>query len=100
MAWIPFRVRDTNEMIYSIQKYIFLDFQITETFQLILTEKIPIMIMIVFIILHFISYKNGNLLTKISNYPLKYWALFLIGTILTILFFYVGNSEDFVYFQF
>ena len=100
MAWIPFRVRDTNEIIYSIQKYIFLDFQITETFQVILSEKIPIMIMIVFIILHFISYKNGNLLTKISNYPLKYWALFLIGTILTILFFYVGNSEDFVYFQF
>ena len=100
MAWIPFRVHDTNEMIYSIQKYIFLDFQINETIQLIMSEKISILVMIVFVALHFISYKNGNLPAKISNYPLKYWILFLIGIILTILFFYVGNSEDFVYFKF
>ena len=100
MAWIPFRVHDINEMIYSIQKYIFLDFQINETIQLIMSEKISILVMIVFVALHFISYKNGNLPAKISNYPLKYWILFLIGIILTILFFYVGNSEDFVYFKF
>ena len=100
MAWIPFRVRDTNEMVYSLQKYIFLDFQINETIQVILSEKIPIALMILFVILHFISYKHGNLPTKISNYPLKYWALFLIAIILPILFFYGGNPEDFIYFQF
>ena len=100
LAWIPFRVRDTDEMIYSIQKYIFLDFQISETFQLILSEKIPIMVMIVFVILHFISYKHGNLPRKISNYQTRYWVLFLISMILAILFFYVGNTEDFIYFQF
>ena len=27
LAWIPFRVGDTDQMLYAIQKYIFIDFQ-------------------------------------------------------------------------
>jgi len=27
LAWIPFRVRDTDSMLYSMQKYVFIDFQ-------------------------------------------------------------------------
>ena len=100
LAWIPFRVKDTNDMIYSVQKYIFLDFQINETLSLLLSEKIPVMIMIVFIVLHFISYKQGDLPRKISNYCTRYWVSILIIMMLIILFFYVGNAEDFIYFKF
>ena len=100
LAWIPFRVKDTNDMIYSVQKYIFLDFQINETLSLLLSEKIPVMIMIVFIVLHFISYKQGDLPRKISNYCTRYWVPILIIMMLIILFFYVGNAEDFIYFKF
>ena len=100
LAWIPFRVRDTNDMIYSVQKYIFLDFQTNETLSLLLSEKIPVMTMIVFIVLHFISYKQGDLPRKISNYCTRYWVPILIIMMLTILFFYVGNAEDFIYFKF
>ena len=100
LAWIPFRVKDTNDMIYSVQKYIFLDFQINETLSLLLSEKIPVMIMIVFIVLHFISYKQGDLPRKISNYCTRYWVPILIIMMLIVLFFYVGNAEDFIYFKF
>lgn len=100
LAWIPFRVSDTESMLYSIQKYIFLDFQILDTVVFIQSHKIRIMILIVFVLLHFISYRKGNLPLLISNWNIKYWFLFLICIILPILFFYPGNSEDFIYFQF
>jgi alginate O-acetyltransferase complex protein AlgI len=100
LAWLPFRISDHDAMIYSLQKYIFLDFQINETIQLLLSEKIRVMIMITFIVLHFISYKQGDLPRKISNYRIMYWVPILIIMMLTILFFYVGNAEDFIYFKF
>jgi D-alanyl-lipoteichoic acid acyltransferase DltB (MBOAT superfamily) len=100
LAWLPFRISDHDAMIYSVQKYIFLDFQVNETIQLLLSEKIRVMIMIVFIVLHFISYKQGHLPQKISNYRMMYWIPILIIMMLTILFFYVGNAEDFIYFRF
>ena len=77
-----------------------LDFQINETLSLLLSEKIPVMVMIVFIVLHFISYKQGDLPRKISNYCTRYWVPILIIMMLIILFFYVGNAEDFIYFKF
>ena len=100
LAWIPFRVSDTESMIYSIQKYIFLDFQILDTIAYLISHKIPVLILIIFVILHFISYRTGNLPLKISNWNIKYWVLFLISIFLSILFFYPGNPENFIYFQF
>ena len=100
LAWIPFRVSDTESMTYSIQKYIFLDFQILDTITYLESHKIRVMILIIFVIFHFISYKKGNLPLLISNWKIEYWFMFLVGIILSILFFYVGNSEDFIYFQF
>jgi alginate O-acetyltransferase complex protein AlgI len=100
LAWIPFRVSDSESMIYSIQKYIFLDFQILDTITYLESHKIRVMILIIFVIFHFISYKKGNLPLLISNWKIEYWFMFLVGIILSILFFYVGNSEDFIYFQF
>ena len=100
LAWIPFRVSDTESMIYSIQKYIFLDFQILDTIAYLISHKIPVLILIIFVMLHFISYRTGNLPLKISNWNIKYWVLFLICIFLSILFFYPGNPENFIYFQF
>ncbi len=100
LAWIPFRVSDTESMMYSIQKYIFLDFQILDTITYMESHKIRVLILIIFVILHFISYRKGNLPLLISNWKMEYWFMFLIGIILSILFFYTGNPEDFIYFQF
>jgi len=100
LAWIAFRVKDTNDMLYSMQKYILLDFQIKDTSTFMLTQKYAIALMILFLALSYITYKKADLLEKIANYRLRYWAIFLLIISLTILFFYEGNPENFIYFQF
>jgi alginate O-acetyltransferase complex protein AlgI len=100
LAWIAFRVKDTNDMLYSMQKYILLDFQIKDTSTFMLTQKYAIALMILFLALSYITYKKADLLEKIANYRLRYWAIFLLIISLAILFFYEGNPENFIYFQF
>jgi len=100
LAWIPFRVGDIEGMLYAIEKYVFLDFLTTQTFELMAAHKLPIVLLILFIILNFISYKKGNLLEIISNLHLKYWVIILFSITVTILFFYDGNPENFIYFRF
>lgn len=100
LAWIAFRVGNFNYMTYAMGKYLLLDFHISETMQFITLNKFPIAVLSVFLILHFISYKKGNLTERISNYKLHYWMFFLVGIMLLILFFYDGNPEQFIYFKF
>ena len=97
LAWIPFRVSDFDAMVYSIQKFVFIDFQTENTLDFLLTNhKSTIMIMILFVILHFISYKKGNLVESITNVRLLYWSIFLAIIMLSIFFFYIGDTNDFI----
>jgi len=99
LTWIPFRVNNTEDMIYSIQKFIILDFQIIETLEVVLSHKLPIVLMVMFGLLHIISYKH-NIHEKISNMSIRWWTLFLVITILSIIFLFDGNPEQFIYFKF
>ncbi len=100
LTWIAFRVRDTDFMYYSIYKYIVLDFQITETVNVIASHKFSFGLMILFVILHIISYKKSNIVEQISKLHPFYWTLILILIMCAVLFFYDGNPEDFIYFKF
>lgn len=99
-SFLAFRIQDVNHLFYAMQKYLLLDFQIIETIDVILSHKIPIALMISFMILHFISFKKGNLIEKFANLNPIYWILFLIIAILSILLLYDGNPTDFIYFKF
>jgi alginate O-acetyltransferase complex protein AlgI len=100
LAWIPFRVRDIDHMFYSMSKFIIFDFQLYDGMNFILSHKFPIMIMVLFIVFNLIGYKKGNIIKKISNYNMKIWTIVLTIFVLTIVFFYNGNAEDFIYFRF
>jgi len=100
LAWISFRVRDFDDLLYSMQKYVILDFQTTQTIQVILDNRFEVALIVFFIILHYISYKKVNLPEKIAQYKIRYWILFLICIMLLIFFFYDGSAEGFIYFQF
>ena len=63
-------------------------------------NKTSVLILLLFLLLHFISYRKGNLIQKINDLKLKYWAVILIIFISTILFFIDGQPEDFIYFKF
>jgi len=100
LAWIPFRVSDLDGVLYSINKFLFLDFLYSETLQIIITNRTPILILILFFVLHFISYFKPNLREKVSELKTGYWFVFLTFIILTIMLFYDGNPENFIYFRF
>jgi len=99
-SFLAFRIHDMDHMFYSMQKYLLIDFQIAETIGVIQSHKISIILMVSFMIIHFISFKKGNLVEKFANLNYFYWVLFLITGILLILLFYDGNPTDFIYFKF
>ncbi len=98
-GYIAFRVSDFQSMLYSMEKFVFLDFFIIDTIDFIEINKFPLFLIILFFVLHFISYKKSNLQNLISNVKLPYWFLFLLTIFGLIIFFYNGSS-DFIYFQF
>ena len=99
LAWIAFRVKDVDAMVYSFTKYIILDFEIAGTIEFILVHKLAITIMCLFIIFNFISYRK-NMKETIVNLKLKYWILVLVIPISLILLFFDATPNDFIYFQF
>ncbi|MBI5696948.1 MAG: MBOAT family protein, partial [Thaumarchaeota archaeon] len=100
LTWIPFRVKETEVMLYSMQKYIFLDLQIQNTIHFVDLHKLPIAILVLFVFLHVLSYRHGNLLQRISGLKPVYWIGFLTCIMILIFLFFDGKPQDFVYFQF
>lgn len=100
LAWIAFRVHDTEHMFYAIQKYLIFDFQFISSFDLIMHNRFEVGLIGLFLILHFTSYKQQNLQEVISKLRFSYWILFLIIIMSLIFFFFEGKPEDFIYFQF
>jgi alginate O-acetyltransferase complex protein AlgI len=100
LAWIAFRVQNLDNVIYAITKYVILDFQTTLTKKFIFEHNLGITIMILFVILHIISYKKKNIIETLANYKLRYWILFLATVMISIFFSYNGNPENFIYFKF
>jgi alginate O-acetyltransferase complex protein AlgI len=100
LAWIPFRAKDLDDALYAMSKFVFFDFQTSEIITTISNNKLVILLMGFFIILHFISYIKPNTIKNISNLKIKYWALFLACITMLIFFFYSGDPERFIYFQF
>ena len=99
LAWIPFRIQDGSTMLHAIEKYILFDFQFDYLPIFISKYSFEIILIVLFMSINFISYKI-DLIDKISNLKMRYWTLFFAGVVLSILFFYGGNSEEFIYFQF
>jgi alginate O-acetyltransferase complex protein AlgI len=100
LAWIAFRVKDLDQLLYSIKKFVIIDFQTTNTLHFISNHKTSMGLILLFTVIHIISYKKGNMVEKISSLKITYWFIFLLVSMLLIFFLYAGNPEDFIYFQF
>ena len=99
-TFIAFRIQNFDHMWYAMQKYILLDFNTSQTMEIIKNNEFPILLLILFGVLHYISYKKGNLPERISKLKIRYWILFLFCIVLPISLFYVGSAQEFIYFQF
>ena len=83
-----------------MNKFILLDLQTEPIISLILANKFEFILIFVFLILHWYSYRKTNLIEKLSKLSLKKWGIFLLIVVIMIVFFYNGNPEDFIYFKF
>ncbi|QMU53934.1 MAG: MBOAT family protein [Nitrosopumilus sp.] len=100
LTWIAFRVHDFNDLLYSMQKYVILDFAIKNTSEIILTHKLEVVLIVAFFILNYISYRRPNMRETVAQWSIWKWSLVLLGIALLILFFYDGHPKDFIYFKF
>jgi hypothetical protein len=98
-------------MWYALKKYVILDFETSQTIEIINENEFASLLIILFVVLHYISYRLDGLHGKsnsegqalpeiISKLKLRYWILFLISIILPISLFYVGSAQEFFYFKF
>ena len=100
LAYVVFRVRDFNEVSYAIQKYIIWDFKIDQVSEIVAVNILPIILIITLMSFDFIAHKKGSFAEKISKFKLTYWMIFLLGSMLLILFFYDAEPDAFIYFRF
>ena len=100
LAFIPFRIPDFDYMLYAIQKYIFWDFSTFDAIPFMVDNKFAVLLIGLFFVLQFITYKNIFTKEKIANYKNRYW--FGIITIITVLIFFLASRDpgNFIYFQF
>jgi D-alanyl-lipoteichoic acid acyltransferase DltB (MBOAT superfamily) len=100
LAWIPFRVKDTEHMFYSIQKFVLFDFQIDGTIQFIRANEFSVILILIFVILQIITLRSKNVAERISCLKFRYWAIFLTILMILVVLFYRGSAEEFIYFEF
>jgi len=99
-SWIVFRIRDLDHLAYAMQKFVFVDFAFEKTLEIMTLNKLPVLLIVIFIVLNIISYKSGNLRERIANLQTGYWFLFLLTIIFAIIVLYDANPQQFIYFQF
>lgn len=99
-AWIPFRVRDFDGMIYAMQKYVMIDVSVSSFIETIKSFEIPVMLIMVFFVIHYISYKKQNMVEIVSKLKMTHWFLFSTVVALLIVLFYGGSPSEFIYFEF
>ena len=99
-AFIAFRVRDIDDMLYSMGKYLIWDFQIDGTIQFIKANEFSVILIPIFIILQIIMIKCKNVSERISKLNFRYWAIFLTILMILVVLFYRGSAEEFIYFEF
>ena len=99
LAWLSFRVEDINALPYVLYKYIVWDFATDATIQILSHNKLPILLIIGFFIMNYISYKK-DIIKKLSEIKIRYWMLVLFGMMTLILLFYDPFPEEFIYFRF
>ncbi|MBG98061.1 alginate O-acetyltransferase [bacterium] len=99
-AFISFRVRDVDEMVYSMKKYLIWDFEIDGTINFIQQNEFAVILIPIFLILQIITLKIKNVSERISSLQVKHWLIFLTIIMLLVVLFYRGSAEEFIYFEF
>ena len=66
MAWLAFRMQDIDALSYMLYKYVVWDFATSATIEMLSHNKLPIVLIVGFFILNYITYKR-NIVEKLSK---------------------------------
>ena len=99
LAYVAFRVEDVSALPYVLYKYVVWDFATEATSEILSHNKLPLLLIIVFLICEYVSYKR-NIIKILSELKIRYWMLALFGIMTLILLFYDPFPEEFIYFRF
>ena len=99
LAYVAFRVEDVSALPYVLYKYVIWDFATEATIEILSHNKLPLLLIVGFFILSYISYKK-NITKILSELKIRYWILILFGMMTLILLFYDPFPEEFIYFRF
>ena len=105
LGWLIFRVENFDDLVYCINKFIFIDFIFD------LDPKIELTFAGSFLLLtvasmktkasgRIVNFLSNDWISYISSLKLKQWMYFLIVTMLLLLIFSPSRSPEFIYFQF
>jgi alginate O-acetyltransferase complex protein AlgI len=100
LAWIPFRIKEFDNMTYAMQKYLIPNISISSFIEIIKSYELPVVFIVIFITLHFMSYRKGNLVETVAKLRPINWFLFSTICGLLIVLFYGGSPKEFIYFEF
>jgi len=76
------------------------DFQFDTVSTFLEKHDFPAALVMIFFVLNFVTYKKPDLIKRLSNMRLRYWAILITFLLFLIVLFYDGNPEDFIYFRF
>ena len=100
LGWLIFRVKEGNDLIYSIKKFIFIDFSLVNVMDFLLMYKTSVIFILVFVYLHYASYSFKDVLERIRFLKLRYWLIYIVIVVVLILIFSPSETAEFIYFQF
>ena len=99
LAYVAFRVEDVSALPYVLYKYVVWDFATEATFEILSHNKLPLLLIIGFFIMNYVSYKR-NIIKILSELKIRYWMLALFGIMTLILLLYDPFPKEFIYFRF
>ena len=99
LAYVAFRVEDVSALPYVLYKYVVWDFATEATFEILSHNKLPLLLIIGFLIMNYVSYKR-NIIKILSELKIRYWMLALFGIMTLILLLYDPFPKEFIYFRF
>ena len=99
LAYVAFRVEDVSALPYVLYKYVVWDFATEATFEILSHNKLPLLLIIGFLICEYVSYKR-NIIKILSELKIRYWMLALFGIMTLILLLYDPFPKEFIYFRF
>lgn len=100
LTWIAFRVEDFDSMVYSMQKYVLVDFRTDGIIPVVLSHKFSTILIPIFIAVSIILIKQKNTELDVTKLRIRYLVLFVIIIVFLITFFDNGPPRDFIYFRF